>query len=567
MEVVANKISAGSTDVEIGNLEDNDEIGDINRAFSRLIDYFKTKALIANQIAAGDLTVTHQAASTDDTLGNSFNAMLERLRNLISKVGENTKTVNNAAHYLHKISSMTGRAADQIGSTTQQVAIGRQHQAESVTSTAFQIDQLSRSIDSVAHGTQTQAQEIVSATELASDIAKSVDSVASFAEESVGTAERTALIAKTGSETVEGNLQAMDSIKHQVDLSVEKVMLMGERSEEIGTILVTINDIASQTNMLALNAAIEAARAGEHGKGFAVVADEVRRLAEHSAQSANEISALIEEVQETVQEAVTAMNRSSTEVDSGVTSANEAGQALDEILSSAEATSQQVRGIYDASRIMEGHADKMISSMENINAVVEENAAAAEEMTASAAEANKAIEDISSVSEENSAAVEEVSASTQEMNAQVQEIAESAEELSSLAQRLAVIISQFKVDEQENLAEFVELFKEAHEAWVGRLDKIMAGSITMDENKMVDHKHCLLGEWYYGRNSSECQDFQAYKDLENPHIELHKNAKACVAAYNKGDKSTAQKKADKVAENASVITSLLDQFKIQCQRK
>jgi len=88
---------------------------------------------------------------------------------------------------------------------------------------------------------------------------------------------------------------SMDEIIDSTNETTNVIYNLKEKSEDIGSIISTIKDIASQTNLLALNAAIEAARAGEAGRGFSVVADEIRDLAEESDKSVNRIKEIIEE--------------------------------------------------------------------------------------------------------------------------------------------------------------------------------------------------------------------------------------------------------------------------------
>ena len=287
----------------------------------------------------GDLTKRLDDRSSDEIAVASryFNLFVEKLRTIIGQVAQ--------------ASDQVASASNQLQSTAEQMATG----VEEVAAQA---------------GTVATAGEEMSAT--SSDIAQNCQ----FAAEGSRQASSAAL---SGARVVEETIAVMNSIAARVELSAKAVESLGTRSDQIGAIVGTIEDIADQTNLLALNAAIEAARAGEQGRGFAVVADEVRALAERTTRATKEISTMIKSIQAETREAVVAMGQGVKEVAAGSEKAAHSGRALEQILEQINAVTMQIAQVATAAEQQTATTSEISSNMQQITEVVAQTASGAHE--------------------------------------------------------------------------------------------------------------------------------------------------------------------------------------------
>ncbi len=291
------------------------------QAIMRLLDEM-------GSLAEGDLTV--KATVTEDITGaiaDSVNFAVEALRSLVTTINETAVQVS--------------AAAQETQATAMHLAEAAQHQAQQITSASAKINEMAVSIDQVSKNSADSAE----------------------------VAQRSVQIASNGAQIVRQTISGMDSIREQIQETSKRIKRLGESSQEIGSIVELINDIAEQTNILALNAAIQAASAGEAGRGFAVVADEVQRLAERASGATKRIETLVQTIQSDTNEAVSSMEQTTTEVVNGARLAEDAGTALGEIEKVSNNLAGLIQGISSAAKQQSAAATNITSTMHVIQEI------------------------------------------------------------------------------------------------------------------------------------------------------------------------------------------------------
>lgn len=342
-------------------------------------------------VADGDLTVEEVKMKSKDEIGElsqDFNHMIKNMRTLISQVDLSTKQVASSSKELTLGAEHTSQATENITISIQESAAGAQEQQMMLQRTTNSLEEISIGIQRIAESSSTIADSSVDAMELAN----------------------------IGGTAVEHTAKQMNLINKSVNETDVVMRMLDERSQQIGTMLHAITDIAKQTNLLALNASIEAARAGEEGRGFSVVAAEVRKLAEQSNQSSGQISTLIQDMRTDIEQSLKTLNRVKQDVDSGIQIANETEQQFNKIVGSTNFIAQQT----------------------------EELASVTQQITASVQEITAGQEQVSHLALQAADNSQNIAASSEEQLASMEQITSLATTLSDMSQKLERLTIQFK---------------------------------------------------------------------------------------------------------------------------
>ena len=237
-------------------------------------------------------------------------------------------------------------------------------------------------------------QQTSGATEQASavsQISTTIEELGATARQIAISAEQVALAAQQtlenlsdGQGAVDSGIQAMERIRGRMRDVTQRVLGLGERSQQIGEIIDLINDLSDETHLLALNAAIEAAGAGEHGRRFAVVAAEVKSLANRALAAAKEVKGVIAEIQQATNTAVLAAEEGVKEVERGVEQSHNAGQVMDSIVMVAERTAQSASEISLATAQQQSASEQVVETMREVAEVARQTASGARQMSESA---------------------------------------------------------------------------------------------------------------------------------------------------------------------------------------
>jgi methyl-accepting chemotaxis protein len=299
-----NAVAGGKTDAR-SKLEQPDEIGELGRAFDKLLD---------ERIAQ-----LEKANKENEQLNTSVISLLQTVfqlsnKDLTARAEVTEDVIGTLSSSINQFSDETSRTLAEVN----QIATQVRQTSEAVSQQASRVDERAQddrsSLEQMGMNLQRATKQLMQVAQLSDDSSK--------------VAEKATAATDGALRAVSATVRGMDDLRDSISETEKRFKRLGERSQEISSAVSLINTISERTHMLAMNASMQAATAGEAGRGFAVVAEEVQRLSESSRQATTTISQLVQNIQLETNETLYTMNRLISQVVSQSEQAQRAGEQM-----------------------------------------------------------------------------------------------------------------------------------------------------------------------------------------------------------------------------------------------
>ncbi len=350
----------------------------------------ETLADMAQAIAGGDLGVRTEVEFFGEmgVLADAFNQMVFQLRDMLRSEKEQREysqaVVQEYSEYMTQVAqgnlaarltfyddedindplTVLGRNLNETVSSLQRMIRQVREASNSLSSAASEI---LASAQDQALGSHQQSAAIAQTTTTVSELKTIAEQSVERAQEVANAGQRTVEVSHAGLQSVQETIASMNEIKMRVEGIAENILALSEQTQQIGDIISTVSEIATQSNILALNASVEAARAGEYGKGFAVVAVEVRNLAEQSRQATAQVKAILSDIQKATNATVMATEEGTKGVDVGVQSATQTGGVIEQLAGVIEGAAQASMQVVAGGRQQASGVEQVALAMQSIN--------------------------------------------------------------------------------------------------------------------------------------------------------------------------------------------------------
>lgn len=315
-------------------------------------------------LADGEFHVELDLEEDESEVGKMVSAIAFMKQNLLGMIEEITRTLEKMGNGDYRIEIKQEYVGEFVTIKESFLQIGEKMQ-ETIRTIRTVSGQIDSGSEQLAFAAQDLAENCTMQAMKVSELMSAFDAMTKSMEENAHEAEESARMASAAGLTLTKGNEKLQELK----ASIQEV---GRCSEQIGTIIGAIEDIASQTNLLALNAAIEAARAGEAGKGFAVVAEQVKNLASESAAAAGRTTELIETTVSVMNKSISIAEETEANMNKVMTDAKEATEKMGQIEQILKRDTQRMQEL-------NVNVSQVSSGVDNNSATSEETAAVSTE--------------------------------------------------------------------------------------------------------------------------------------------------------------------------------------------